>query len=188
MAFARTPRERLLWRLFVGLVLAIYAAAYFVQFAMLALRSRGLLGPTVRAAFLGCGAAALYWLLRQRPGPAELLLYAVGALLYLAMIRHLDIIQERIHLLEYGTVAAFAWGALRERWGEGSGWKQPALGALLLTTAAGWGDELVQAVLPNRVYDLRDVLTNAIAGALFLFVAEGRARLRARAAAVASAR
>ena len=39
------------------------------------------------------------------------------------------------------------------------------MAAALIGTAIGWGDELVQAILPNRVYDLRDVAMNA-AGAV----------------------
>ena len=40
----------------------------------------------------------------------------------------------------------------------------PALVAVLLTAAFGWIDEGIQALLPSRVYDLRDVAFNAIAG------------------------
>ena len=175
-----SDRERLLWRLLLALVLAIYASAYFVEVVMLALRSRGLLGPTVLAMLIVCAAAALALAARARPRPAEVALLLAGGVAYVAMVRHLRILQERIHLIEYGAVAALAWAALRERWGPGRGWRQPALGAFLITVAAGWGDELVQGLLPNRHYDLRDVATNAIAGALLLALLEGRARLRAR--------
>ena len=75
-----------------------------------------------------------------------------------------------------------------ERWGGivATGWRRfPALAAGVLNAAVGWGDELVQGVLPNRVYDLRDVLLNAIAGALVVTVAAtaagcGRGRRRWR--------
>src|SRR5437867_3263587 len=113
---------------------------------MLALRERGLLGPTILGAFLVCAAGVLAYVMRERPRPLELALLLVLGGVYAAMIRHLPVLQERIHLIEYGLVAALVWSALRQRWGNGSGWRQPALGALLLTTAAGWGDELVQLV------------------------------------------
>ena len=41
-------------------------------------------------------------------------------------------------------------------------------GALLIAATAGWIDELIQAVLPDRVYDLRDVAINAVAALLAL--------------------
>ena len=42
--------------------------------------------------------------------------------------------------------------------------------AALIGTAIGWGDELVQAILPNRVYDLRDVALNAAGSVLGVVV------------------
>ena len=184
---ARWSREGLLWRLLAALVLTIYSSAYFVVVPMEWLRDHGFLRATIIAAFGVCLALLVPIVVQARPRLLEIPLYLVALALYVLMIRHLDILQERFHLIEYGAVAGLAWGALRARWGPGSGWRQPALGALLVTTAAGWGDELVQAILPNRHYDLRDVLTNAIAGALLLLVLEGRARLRAERPATAPA-
>jgi VanZ family protein len=40
--------------------------------------------------------------------------------------------------------------------------------ALVFVAAAGWIDEGIQALLPSRYYDLRDVAFNAAAGALAL--------------------
>jgi len=45
----RTPRERWLWLVAAVVVLFIYAAAYFVQFLLDALRTRGLLAAAVWA-------------------------------------------------------------------------------------------------------------------------------------------
>jgi len=39
-----------------------------------------------------------------------------------------------------------------------------------LTAAVGWIDEGVQHLLPNRVYDLRDVALNAAAGLLAISI------------------
>ena len=38
--------------------------------------------------------------------------------------------------------------------------------SVALTALAGWGDEGIQAVLPNRYYELRDVGLNVAAGVL----------------------
>jgi hypothetical protein len=45
------------------------------------------------------------------------------------------------------------------------------VGAILFAAAAGWLDELLQGLLPDRVYDLRDVGINAVA-ALMAIVAD----------------
>jgi hypothetical protein len=42
----------------------------------------------------------------------------------------------------------------------------PAVAALALSAGAGWADEGIQFLLPNRYYDLRDVGFNAAAAAL----------------------
>jgi hypothetical protein len=181
----RTPHERRLW-LAAGVgLLVIYASAYFVQFVLLFLRARGWLGPTILAAFLLVAGVVVAAVARQRPGRAEILLLVAAAGVYALLFRHLTIIQERIHLLQYGALGALFYTALLERWPPprpgGARWhqRQPGLLACLLAGLAGWGDELVQGVLPNRVYDLRDVALNAASGALVVGVLAARRRLRA---------
>lgn len=193
MALARTPLESRLWLLAGSLVLAIYASAYFVQFLLDVLRKRGLLGATIGSAFVVVAAGAAAVVVRQRPGRWEVALLAAAAGTYLLMLRHLTIIQERIHLLEYGALGGLCYAALLERWKvEGTvppaetrpRWQRwPAAWAVLLAGLAGWGDEIVQALLPNRKYDLRDVLTNAEAAAVLVLVLAARRRLRGEAAA-----
>src|ERR1044072_2916653 len=191
----RTSRERRLWLLAAAVVLFIYASAYFVQFALDALRTRGLLAAAIWGIVLVAGAAGAAFLARQRPGRWEVALLLAAGGSYALLLRHLQIIQERIHLLEYGAVGGLAYAALCERWGYASAavsapppvrrrWQRvPAAWAILIAAAAGWGDELVQALLPNRVYDLRDVLTNAEAAALLVLVLAPRRKLRAEAGA-----
>lgn len=196
MGSFRTPRERRLWLLVAGVVLVIYASAYFVVFLLDALRARGLLAATIWGGVVVAAAAALAFLVRARPGRWEVALLAAAAGAYLLLLRHLQIIQERIHLIEYGLVGGLAYAALLERWpDEGAEaitgvaaahrrrWQRwPAAWAILIAGAAGWGDELVQALLPNRYYDLRDVATNAEAAALLVLVLAARRKLRATAA------
>jgi hypothetical protein len=189
----RTDLERRLWVAAGSLVLAIYASAYFVQFLLDALRGRGILGGVVGSVFIVVAAAAAAFVVRQRPGRWEVALLAAAAGCYLLLLRHLTIVQERIHLLLYGALGGLCYAALLERcsvdgspptasaWPRWQRW--PAAWAVLLAGLAGWGDELVQAVLPNRVYDLRDVLTNAEAAALLVLVLAARRRLRHEAAA-----
>jgi hypothetical protein len=184
MASFRTRRERRLWMAAGICVLLVYGSAYFVQYLLLYLRDRGWLGPTVLAAFLTIGGTVVAGLARQRPGRAEVLLLVAAAGVYALLFRHLQIIQERIHLLQYGALGALFYAALLERWSPprpaGEPWWQrhPAPIACLLAGAAGWGDELVQGLLPNRVYDLRDVALNALSGALVVGVLWARRGLR----------
>jgi hypothetical protein len=59
--------------------------------------------------------------------------------------------EERWHVVQYGTLGVLALLALRRR---GVGW------ALLLPALAGWGDEAIQLLVPDRVYDWLDVALN----------------------------
>ncbi len=40
--------------------------------------------------------------------------------------------------------------------------------AFLITLLCGWGDEGIQHILPNRVYDIKDVRLNGMSGLLGL--------------------
>jgi VanZ family protein len=158
-------------------VLGIYSGAYFLQFLLTALRERNLLGSTLALSFAATGIVALWWLSRQRPQRSEWLLLLFAAVVYGAIAQQFDVIQERIHLLQYGLLAGLlllAFKARRQRTGRGS----PMAAAAVWTAAIGWGDEGVQAILPNRTYDLRDVALNALSGALLLSFVEIRRRLR----------
>ncbi len=74
---------------------------------------------------------------------------------------------EQIHLVEYGIVGLLAHRAL------GHHSKEPGctLLAVFVTLNIGLFDELIQGLLPSRIYDTRDVLTNAAAGLLGVLVA-----------------
>jgi len=189
----RTSHERRLWLIAAGVVLFIYAIAYFVQFLLDALRTRGLLAAAVWGAVIVAAAAGAAFVVRERPGRWEVVVLFAAAGAYLLFLRHLSILQERIHLIEYGTVGGLAYAALCERWAapnaradgtvttaERPRWQRwPALWAIVIAILAGWGDELVQALLPNRHYDLRDVATNAEAATLLVLVLAARRKLRA---------
>jgi len=89
----------------------------------------------------------------------SILLYAIGFLI-------LEYPEERIHFIEYGMLAFLIFRALiidtRVLLAYTS--------AFILTSLIGWGDEGIQYLLPNRYYQLNDVLLNSVGGALGLFL------------------
>jgi VanZ family protein len=98
-----------------------------------------------------------------------------AALAYGYLLSRMSVLQERMHLLEYGVVAlafraAFAGRSAAHRGGDRGPSIRAAVAALGATVAAGWLDEGIQALLPNRYYDIRDVGFNTLAGALALAV------------------
>ena len=115
------------------------------------------------------GAVALVLALRRRRAPARayaaLAVAAAGYALALSWLsaQHL----ERTHLPEYGIAAWLAWRAVAPLVpGPLAGY---AAGAAL-AAAIGYGDELLQSIVPGRYYDLRDVGMNALGSVLAVIV------------------
>jgi hypothetical protein len=66
---------------------------------------------------------------------------------------------NKVHLLEYGLLGYLVCNAARVP-GRGT------LAAVVFLVAAGTCDELIQAVLPNRYFDLKDITGNIIGAGL----------------------
>jgi VanZ family protein len=101
---------------------------------------------------------------------------AAGGLLYVLVLSRLERHEERLHFLEYGLFAGLVEAALRER---GTRWSGPL--AVAITLAAGWLDEGIQGLVPDRIYDLRDVGFNVTAGLLAVLAVTLRRLARDRA-------
>jgi len=181
------PRERRWWIAAGVCLAAIYLSLYPAQLALDWLRARNLLRLSLGAGALAIALAFVIWMVRRGAGWREWAVSVLVAAIYVLVALRMEILQERVHLAEYAAVALCFRGALAERRSSSSGAARrehppvaAALGALLLAALAGYLDELIQKLLPNRRYDLRDVATNAIAAALALGAAELLAAARRR--------
>jgi VanZ family protein len=149
-----------------GYLLGIWATLGVVRTITNFLRDHGLLRVSVVAAFAIAGTAGLWLILRNagnRSWRMVLALLLVG-LAYAAVIVPMKSPEEKIHFIEYGGVAVLAHAGSPRNW---SRWRRFIVCALFVA-AAGWIDEGIQALLPSRVYDLRDVAFNATAGLMAL--------------------
>jgi hypothetical protein len=131
-----------------------------------ALRDRGILRISVAAAFLLAGTAMLALILRdpRNRRPRVILTLLIVLALYALIILPLGSPEEKIHFIEYGIVALLAHTATPAPWTP----RTRFIATALFVLAAGWIDEAIQALLPSRVYDLRDVAFNATAGLITL--------------------
>lgn len=161
----RARRLQRLARVLLPLVLlCIYATLGVVRVVSNALRDANLLRATVGIAF-GLVALGLLTLFARTPTlsrPAALLVALALAGVYALVLWPMDSPEERVHFVEYGLVGLLAFFALPLGWPD----VKRAVVAGVLTAAAGWVDEGIQALLPSRYYDLRDVGFNALAGVL----------------------
>ena len=69
---------------------------------------------------------------------------------------------EKVHLIEYGVLAFLAFNAVTVTRRGGPG----ALLAALCVALAGAGDEGLQKLIPERVFDVYDIVANWLGGAL----------------------
>lgn len=140
-------------------LLAIYSTLGVVRTVTNALRDSGFLRAGVAVAFALAAVASLVLIFRDgrnRTGAMLLKLAGVAAA-YALVILPMGSPEEKIHFIQYGIVALLAYVSWRRYWV-----------AALFVVAAGWLDEGIQALLPTRYYDLRDVVFNAAAGLMAL--------------------
>lgn len=175
-----SDRERRLWLWTLAVLVAIYSTLGPVQELTATLRERNLLRVSSSAVMLLVWVVIAVRWANRRPSRGEIGVAIGITAVYLTALVRIGSWEERTHLFEYGLVAILIHQALIERRRAGRRVPAPAVLALVTTALAGWLDEGIQALLPNRVYDIRDVAFNAIAGlmAITSSLAVGLARGR----------
>jgi hypothetical protein len=164
MSLFTSDRERRLWLWTLAVMVAIYSTLGPARTLVDALRERNLLRVSFALVLLlVVGAIARRWV-KRRPGWSEIGVALGVAFAYLVMFLRMASPEERTHLIEYGIVAALIHQALLERVRHGRRVPAPAALTVAVTALLGLLDEGIQAMLPSRVYDIRDVFFNALAG------------------------
>ena len=180
MTLFTSNRERRLWLWALVVLALIYATLGPAQQLAEALRARNLL----RLSF-GLGLALFVVVVVARgvklqPGWREVVVaLAVAAVYGIAFIR-INTPEERTHLIEYGVAAVLIHQALKERVRNGRQVPLPAVLAVVATSTLGFLDEGIQFLLPNRVYDPRDLGFNAFAALLAIGASLALGWVRAR--------
>lgn len=168
MSFFSSARECRLW-MWLGIVLVgIYATLGRVPAIAAALRARNELRDMLFFVLFVVLVVVAILFIRRRPGRAEIAVGIGILVIYLTAWLRIGTLEERTHLFEYGLVAALVHEALLERQANGRQVPAPALLALVISALLGWLDEGIQSILPNRVYDMRDVLFNTVAAAMVI--------------------
>lgn len=170
MSLFTSPRERRLWTALLIVLLAIYATLGNAPAIAAFLRERNALTDTMVFVFLVSLVMISILFVRRRPGRAEIAVGAGILIVYLMAWLRIGIAtpEERTHLFEYSLVAALVHEALLERRENGRRVPAPAMLALIISILLGWLDEGIQALLPNRHYDIIDVAFNSLAAAMII--------------------
>ncbi len=151
------------WGLVIAYTLVLYITIPFGRSLLNFLK--GLLGTSFSLwvngvlVMMGVALSTFFWIhrtLNRRQWMTLLAVYLVMAVI----AGRMPIPEERIHLLEYAGLGYLIGYVL-----------QPRLQNILLYNRAlglvfliGFGDELIQGMLPSRVFDLRDILFDAVGG------------------------
>ncbi len=176
-----SERERRWWIAALALIILIYSTLYFVRGPAEFLRAHGLLRLTVGALFGGAAVEIIRRIRKRGAGPREGLVLLGFAGVFCGAVLLADLPEEKLHFLEYGLLGAILFQACTERsarLGRGS-WGAAAI-ATVLAGLAGWADEGIQAILPNRYYDLRDILWNLLGSTIVILALFAAAAARKR--------
>ncbi len=129
------------------------------------------LGPSLKVviniSLVSIGIVILYLFyerLKRRRLTARLGLLVVIAVYSLLIIYYTPIAQERVHLVEYGFLGYLALRVFRTMRSR----DMKYLAVIATIIIVGYADELIQRMLPSRVYELRDVYMNILSGLLGL--------------------
>ena len=163
---------------------AIYSTLYVARPVAEFLRDRNLLRLTVWGVIALIVMALLVWVVRRRPGLQGWGALLLGAALFLAGMSRVSPVEVKLHFVEYGVLGGFFYMGFKAR-----RVRFAALWAIVFTGLAGWIDEGIQYLLPNRWYDIWDVLINLSAGiiAVLTMVLFGRDRPTSNSAGRATA-
>lgn len=164
IAWFTSDRERRLWLWTAAALVAIYSSLGPARTVADALRERNLLRVSFAVGLLILVLALLWQGLKRRPGWGEVGAAVGVGLAYWGTFLRIESPEERTHLIEYGIVAAVIHQALLERAKNGRSVRAPAALTVAATALLGVLDESIQAVLPSRVFDVRDIGFNALAG------------------------
>ena len=179
MTLFTSKRERRLWLWVLAVVAAIYATLGLAGALADVLRRRDLLDASYVLGLVLVLVTIVGSAWKRRPGRREVWAALGVVVVYGLLVLRMGIgPEERTHLIEYGIVAILVYQALVERRGNGGRVRSPAVLAILVTALLGWVDEGIQAFIPGRVYDIRDVGFNALAGLMAIVATLVVARVR----------
>ncbi|MCA9405321.1 MAG: VanZ family protein [Candidatus Omnitrophica bacterium] len=154
------------WTYVFGWIGLIYSTLCIVRPVCQFLKAHTPFALIMEAVSIGILLYLLIQFLRERRTFLIYGLFIIAMVLYTYNLKLLEYPEEKIHYLEYGILGYLFLNALRLHC------RPPAayFWAFILTVLVGWGDEMIQYILPNRYFQWNDVLLNLQAGAMGLIL------------------
>ena len=164
-------RKKLDWALVLAYTIVLYTTLPIAPWFYYRIEglSGGLYGFYQNVFVLSTAAILMGYLafhkMEKRAGPY--LWFLIIALGYGLFLSWTELASERIHFIEYGLLSWLLMAALRHDF---DGPKLLWLAGLIIFLL-GFVDEVIQWVLPNRYFELKDVGMNTVGGLLGLLLA-----------------
>lgn len=171
-------RERRLWIGLVLVQLAIWASLGVTPRLASSLETSGRLEAAFGAGMFLVMTTLVVLASRARWRGRELAVVLGAVAVYWLLAVRLASPAERTHLVEYAIVAALLHEVLAERARQGATVPMKWLLAFSGAVVLGCVDESIQALLPNRVFDPRDLLFNTLAAVMGVTLSNLRELLR----------
>lgn len=161
-SFFKTKKEKRLWFFFTITVLTIFASIGFANALSEYLTNEGFIGFTFSLGLLAIAAGIFLTGLRTRPRGVEIGITISVLAVYVIIAARAFSAEHRSHIIEYSVVSLILFEALKER-SENKKVLIPAVFAIIGTVLIGTIDELIQFLMPSRVFDLFDIFFDFIA-------------------------
>ena len=163
MPLFTSSREKSLWFWAFLVFVTILSTLIIGQPLTKILRDQNIQAVIFVIGMLLVGATILVHGIKTKPSKIEIVLLLGIIAVYFMFFFRLGA-PERSHLIEISVLAIFIHKALLERNKQGKKIPMLALIAILLTFVLGVIDESIQIFIPDRVYDVNDIIFNGFAG------------------------
>ena len=167
MFIFKSNKERYFWTLVAMTQIAIWASLGFAGKLVQKFEGTHILTVAFVVGFLVMITVIVSGVFSRKPTGKEIWVLTGITTVYAMIVVRMGVpMLERTHLFEYGLVAVLVFHAFLERYSNKPNMIKVALFSIILTGLLGWIDEEIQKILPNRVYDIRDILFNILAGVM----------------------
>jgi len=112
------------------------------------------------AIFVISALSFLIFIIRKSPSFIKIIIFITVLTIGIVLAWQIKISIEKIHILEYGILGWFAGRDLIKTNKKIKG----VILACIFCTIVGILDEIFQAILPYRVYEIRDIMLNTLGG------------------------
>jgi len=156
------------WMLVYAWVFLIYSTLYIARPICDFLKATVAFSAFVDILCIGLGAAALIGVVKKAKvfNALSYVLLAVVLVSYANGLMTLQYPEEKIHFIEYGVLAFLVYRALALGAHSPKAYAQ----SFVIVTVLGLVDEGIQYLLPNRYFQVEDVVLNSISGGLGLLI------------------